>query len=515
MTAARDTAAGRRVSTVSVAVAGAPALASAVTSLGFTQVVMFPLKPGRFQGMSLPRFAVHFVQPVLLAVLAITAASAQRAAPENRGGAQSGVATVTSVRVVDRHGVPAVEILSTRPLVPAIQPLDSPSRLVIDLPNSRDGLQQKKIPVLKDNILAIRAEQYKSDPPVVRVVLDLDVSYGYTWDAAGNRLMIRLKPAEDINAGKTPTAEPPKTVALGAVTPAAVPVTGGPGAVVVAESKLAAGSSLTAGAETTILHLTRGGEVRVCPRTTISVTPSKNDRSLLLGMSTGAMEAHYSLGDSEDSVLTPDFRILLAGPGEFDYAISADSHGNTCVRAMAGNTASAIVSELIGDRIYQVKPNQQAVFRLGQIDKVDADVPLDCGCPAPPNVLRAANDVQSQPDTEMPASARLSQGGSPSSNTLAIAKNDAPPTLSNGPEIAPLPPSQPNDVHIQVDAPFVFNARDRGSEVAAPPPQILDVPLVRTGSEARLYTSVQPLPPAADHRGLLGRLKGFFAAVFH
>jgi hypothetical protein len=432
---------------------------------------------------------------------------------------------VRSVRIIHERGVPVIEILSSGgPVIPEIQTLDSPPRLVIDLPNSRLGLLQKRITIQKENILAIRVDQYQQKPPVTRIVLDLLAPYGYSWDGAGTRLLVRLKPAGDMNAGKKSSPLQPPAVpgmSLGAA-PAVVPVTGGAGALVLAGSRIGSGSAVTAGSDTAILRLSRGGEVRVCPGTTVSVTPSQTKRDLMLGLSTGAIEAHYTLRASADTVLTPDFRILFAGPGEFHYAISADAHGNTCVRALKDNTSSAIVSELMGDRIYQVKPTEQAVFHSGQIDKVDTDVPLECGCPPPSPLMRAeAPFAPNVPDAELPAKARI--GGSeipPSAENGALGAAASNTRLSNGPETAPLPPSQANGAHVQVDAPLVFTAKNRAaSALPAPVQAARDLPVEDSPArQVHLDAVVEsPLPEKQskpEHRGFFRRVKGMLSAIF-
>ena len=484
----------------------------------------------------MPRSGVQFVRVVLLMALVVTRALSRSGIGNDGGGSgKPEVAVITGVRLVHEHGVPAIEVVSSHPVAPTIQSLDSPPRLVIDLPNARMGLQHKRISVLQENILTIRVEQYQIKPPVTRVVLDLLVPYGYTWDASGNRLMVRLKPSEDPNAASKKTLpQLPKAVSLAPdAAPTVVPVTHGVGEVVLAGSRFAAGQSLTAGSETASLQLSRGGEVRVCPGTTLSVTPSNTAKDLMFGMSTGALETHYALDASADTVLTPDFRILFAGPGEFHYAVSTDSHGNTCVRGLKGNTSSAMVSELMGDRTYQVKPTEQAVFHSGRIDKVDTDVPLECGCPPPVPVIRTdiapaqvvpdsatANIslAQERTSTIVPKSEDdlrnndLRNNGSPSNSTQQ--------TLSSGAEIQPLPPALPNEVRVQVDAPLVF----RGNKIPVAPPASTEeaeaLPLAESSARmVRLEERVQP-PPAAsteaktEHHRILRRIRGFFVALF-
>jgi AMIN domain len=434
------------------------------------------------------------------------------------------IAAIKSFRIVQEKDGPAVEILSTKPLVPSIQAISDPPRLVIDLPNARLETQQKRISVQADQISAIRADQFQQNPPVARVVVDLLAPRPYTWDAAGNRLVVHL--------GKNPGQasgspfEPPTVPSL---TPAPRPVVAAvraAGPLALAGNDAGTGSAITAGSDTAVLSLSSGGEVHVCPGTTVSVTPSQNRHNLMLSMNTGALEAHFALDASSDSVMTPDFRILLVGPGEFHYAISADSQGNTCVRALPGNTASAIVTELLGDRTYQVKATDQLVFRSGQLDRVDMAVPLECGCPPPRDPpLRATSDLPMQSEALPPVNA----SPPPVAETaqVEIAPSASLPATGVPAAAAPLDASlAPNELRVQIEAPFVFHA------TGPPPAPVEDVRALPLDSRQAGAPAVgAPLPPStkespkpagtetasANHppaRGFFRKLGGFFAALF-
>lgn len=435
--------------------------------------------------------------------------------------AQTGVtrgasaSVVKSFRIVQEKDGPAVEILSTKPLVPSIQAIDNPPRLVIDLPNARLEAPQR-IRVQADQINTLRGDQFQANPPVARIVLDLEAHRSYTWDAAGNRLVVHL--------GKNPSApsqSPFQTLSTPSLRPSAQPAAvssvRSSTALGVAQSSLAPGASVTGAADTTILGLTRGGEVHVCPGTTVSVTPSQNGHNVMLGMSTGALETHFALDASSDSLITPDFRILMAGPGEFHYAFSADHQGNTCVRALPGNTASVIVSELVGERTYQVKATDQLVFRRGRLDQVDMSVPLECGCPPPRQpALRAVNNVpmasEASPTNPIPANANPI----PASAEKAASAAPATDTPANHAE---------PELHVQVEAPLVFRA------TGPPPAPVEDVRALPLDSRRVAAPALNtPLPPAAleeknpsaktrpvkagSERSFLGKLRGFFAAIF-
>lgn len=445
------------------------------------------------------------VAGALLIGVLLAAPSPAQSSPQLPASGESRFSILYSVRAVPERDGPVVEIISSRPVVPTISKLDNPARLVIDLPNSRLGWAKKRIDIRSAEIEDIRLNQFQENPPVARIVVDLAKPVAYSWDASNNLLLVRLRTAE---AAAKPASVP-------AIAPGVRPVAGNVSSAAPAGdafngSHLAAGSSVTAGSDAAVVRLGRGGEVRVCPGTTISVTPSRDNRSLMLGMGTGGLEAHYALDASADSIITPDFRILLAGPGEFHYAIRADSRGNTCIQALAGNTASVIVSELLGDGTYQVKPTEHVVLQSGQVKNVALAESGSCGCPAPASPLLLTSSKPPAPAAKSPAAnpqATANSGSEPE------ASSQVPPLA--GSETAALPPLSAKDVHVQVDAPFVFRGNDPTSAPPAPILALEILPLRSAGPAEPIETAVlAPAPAKLEHHGFFGKLRGFFAAIF-
>ena len=337
-------------------------------------------------------------------------------------------------------------IFCSKPVTPGFTQLKDPERLVIDLPDTMVGSHPNAIPLNGADVRDMRINQFQLNPPVTRVVLDLVGERGYSFEplADRNAFVVHLRNPAMANLPARPAVVVEGTAGLG------LPQGAGHGAIVLAGSRIAPGSAITAGGETAILRMERGGEVRICPGTTASVTPSANGRSMMTGMSEGAVELHYPLAVGSDTVLTPDFRILLPGPGEYHMAISADPKGNTCVRALQGNTATASVSELMGGGTYQVKVDEQVVFHSGRIARADANVPLECGCPPPrqPQLLAGVVDAGGQKST-------LAPGSEPVGTATASAPNGAVTVQMPAADI-----SAQNKPQVVVDAPFVFRASD-------------------------------------------------------
>ena len=133
---------------------------------------------------------------------------------------------------------------------------------------------------------------------------------------------------------------------------------------------------------------------------------------------------------------------------------------------------------------------------------------------------RAIRNRRTVADANLPAKVRVGEGSTPATQ--------GPPSpeaqLSNGPETAPLPPSQNKEVHVQVDAPFVFSAKNRAAAPQPPPVEsVRGLPVDDSAEQSVHLDPVIQSPPDkpadtqkknTEHRGFFGRIGGFFSSIF-
>ena len=444
----------------------------------------------------------QFALAVLLAVMAATSARAQ-----------PGMATVEHIAVVPSSKGLSVQITASRAVKPHLTRLDNPIRIVIDLPDTVLPGGLRRIEVNGKDISEVRASQWKQSPPIARIVVQLKRAREFSVISTGNKVALWLLPGT-AQAAAQQEQQPAQAVAQPAATQPASPVAAPvyqPATTyepVANFTTLRGAESVSAMGNPTVLRLPRGGEIHVCPGTTLSVTPSKNGRDLMLGLSTGTIETHYPLGAAADVILTPDFRILLPGPGQFDMAVSADRQGNTCVRTLPGNTSAAVVSEIMGNDTYQVNAGDQVLFHGGRLQNASSAATLDCGCPLRTvPVMRA--EMPAPPPAETPAAVLAPPNSGPPAGRTAI-NDPAPATPSGSP--------------VQVEAPFIFRATQPKSpdiiQLAqlhfsnGPPPELL---AVKVPGPARVTYYKAPRGKATASNkphGFFARVRGFFGSMF-
>lgn len=258
------------------------------------------------------------------------------------------------------------------------------------------------------------------------------------------------------------------------------------------------GSEVSAGIAPATLKLFRGGQVRVCPKSSLNINVS--GKGLMVGINTGAIEVDYRLNQgSTDLLLTPDFNIRLVGPAAYHFALGANNKGDTCIKPLPGNSAGILFSELIGTDSYGVAPNEGANFLSGKLASRSV-LTGDCGCAAP-----AAPVLQADVTT-------------------------------------PLPPERQGASHLEVNAPFVFSASVAGDarpnvvarlQFSSLPnvffPQDEPVPVVLVEDPVEVSTKGTEKAPAEPEKkpaepeqqtkkqkkGFFARVKGFFGSIFN
>jgi hypothetical protein len=151
---------------------------------------------------------------------------------------------------------------------------------------------------------------------------------------------------------------------------------------------IATNGAITAGASTTDVTLPHRGVLRVCSSTTVKLAtdasvPKGEVPGLMMVMDHGAMEASFATGRNSDVLLTPDFRILIGGPGAADVKVRLGQHGDTCVDNAGVNAPYVLVTSVFDGGIYRVQAGQRVMLQHGSVySVVDQEKEL-CGCPAP------------------------------------------------------------------------------------------------------------------------------------
>jgi hypothetical protein len=185
---------------------------------------------------------------------------------------------------------------------------------------------------------------------------------------------------------------------------------------------IAASGSVSSGSRTTEVVLPHRGVLRVCASTTVklaadSSVPAGETPGLLVAMDHGAIEMSFATLQNADIVLTPDFRILIGGPGASEVKVRLGSGGDTCVDNSGANAPYVLVSSVFEGDVYRVQPGQRVMFEHGSLHEVVDQEKEPCGCPPPPSAAESNEFPLAQSEglapLPKPAPSAVNQSGAP------------------------------------------------------------------------------------------------------
>jgi AMIN domain-containing protein len=100
---------------------------------------------------------------------------------------------------IEHHGpLTVVKIRLSRPVAPQMSTATAPQRVLLDLPNTNSSPHQHRIAVLRNGVDEVRYGLNQSNPPVTRLVVDLQQAGKYEVTATGNEIVLTItSPAGD------------------------------------------------------------------------------------------------------------------------------------------------------------------------------------------------------------------------------------------------------------------------------------------------------------------------------
>jgi hypothetical protein len=104
--------------------------------------------------------------------------------------------TIRSVAVGGAASQPGVgvevEVKTSGPVAPTTQAISGPDRIVIDFPGALPASTLHALAVHRGGLKTVRAALFQAEPPITRVVLDVDGPTDYQVFPAGNSIVIKL-----------------------------------------------------------------------------------------------------------------------------------------------------------------------------------------------------------------------------------------------------------------------------------------------------------------------------------
>ncbi len=121
--------------------------------------------------------------------------------------AQAGMpASVERIAIVGSADGIGVQIRASAPVTTEAQMLTGPDRLVIDFPGALPGRALRGLRLNQGEIKAVRTGLFRSNPPVTRVVVDLNAPTAYRLLPEGKTVIVKLGVEPEISGAAVPAA---------------------------------------------------------------------------------------------------------------------------------------------------------------------------------------------------------------------------------------------------------------------------------------------------------------------
>src|SRR5438270_3025690 len=127
-------------------------------------------------------------QQIGLLLLVLTCRMAAQTSPD-------GTVQVQKLQVLRDGDNVRVEMTLSAQTNASVETAANPDRLVIVLPNTISDAKQQRAAVNINGIRTVRIGLHSANPPVTRVVVDLDRVHPYTLTSEGNTVVLRVQPA--------------------------------------------------------------------------------------------------------------------------------------------------------------------------------------------------------------------------------------------------------------------------------------------------------------------------------